>query len=74
MTIMTYQRELLFDTKIFRRVAETMWERIPRNFHHVELDEWVGMPKHLHGILWIVDVRARHSTEAFSDLSTSDWL
>lgn len=71
-TIVTYQRELLFDNSVFRKVAETMWERIPRNFHHVQLEEWVVMPNHLHGILWIVDGGARHSTEGFADQDLSD--
>ena len=71
-TILIHQRELLFDTKVFRRVAETMWERIPRNFHHVELDEWMGMPNHLHGILWIVDVGARHSPDEFTGQELPD--
>ena len=33
------------------RIAAHYWQRIPRHFPHVELDEWVVMPNHLHGIL-----------------------
>ncbi len=72
MTIVTYQRELLLDTKIFRKVAETMWERIPQHFRLVELDQWVVMPNQVHGILWIVGVWGRHSTENFIDQGQSD--
>ncbi len=61
-TIVTYGRELLFDDPVLRRVAETMWQRIPRHFPHVELDEWVVMPNHIHGIVVITDVGATHST------------
>jgi putative transposase len=52
-TICTYQRELVFDDPVLRRVAETLWQRIPRHFPHVELDAWVVMPNHLHGIIVI---------------------
>jgi REP element-mobilizing transposase RayT len=45
----------VFDDPVFRSVAETMWQRIPRHFPHVELDEWVVMPNHVHGIIVIVD-------------------
>lgn len=65
-TIVTHERALLFDDPLLRRVTETMWQRIPRHFPHVALDEWVVMPNHIHGILWIRDVRARHSVKAIS--------
>jgi REP element-mobilizing transposase RayT len=53
-TICTYERELLFEDPVLRRVAERLWQRIPRHFPHVRLDEWVIMPNHIHGILVIV--------------------
>jgi putative transposase len=43
-----------------------MWQRIPRHFPHVELDEWVVMPNHIHGIIAITDVGATHSTNGAS--------
>ena len=52
-TICTYQRELLFDDPVLRRVAATLWQRIPRHLPHVQLDAWVVMPNHLHGIIVI---------------------
>ncbi len=52
-TIVTHGRELLFDDPVLRRVAETLWQRIPRHFSHVELDAWVVMPDHIHGIIVI---------------------
>ncbi len=54
-TICTYQRDLLFEDVVLRRVAETMWQRIPRHFPNVQLDGWVVMPNHVHGIVVIVD-------------------
>jgi putative transposase len=52
-TICTHQRDLLFEDPVLRRVAETLWQRIPRHFPHVQLDAWVVMPNHLHGIIVI---------------------
>ena len=40
---------------MFRQVAETLWQRIPCHSPHIELDEWVVMPNHVHGIIVIVD-------------------
>ena len=38
------------------RVADKCWCDIPVHFPRVELDEWVIMPNHVHGILFIVDI------------------
>jgi REP element-mobilizing transposase RayT len=53
-TITTHGRECIFEDPVFRGVAETMWQRLPRHFPRVELDEWVVMPNHLHGIVVLV--------------------
>lgn len=52
-TIVTHQRELLFDDPVLRRVVETVWLAIPRHFPAVALDEHVLMSNHVHGVLWI---------------------
>ncbi len=36
-------------------VARQQWERLPRRFPHVGLDEFVVMPNHVHGIIVIYD-------------------
>ena len=58
-TIVTYQRELLFDDPVLRRVVDSLWQAIPLHFPAVALDEYVVMPNHLHGILWIMDENRR---------------
>ncbi len=71
-TIVTQDRELLFGDVVdgemvlsaYGRVAVTMWQCIPRHFSQVELDEWVVMPNHIHGIIVIVDV-TRATGDAF---------
>ena len=34
-------------------MAEKCWNEIPAHFPHIELDEFVIMPNHVHGILSI---------------------
>jgi putative transposase len=68
-TIVTHDRETIFDAPVFRRVAETMWQRILRHSPQVELDEWVVMPNHIHGIIVIVD-DSRDRGEAFPESSS----
>ena len=43
----------------YGRVVATMWQRIPRHFPHVGLDEWVVMPNHVHGIIVILGAPGR---------------
>ena len=37
------------------RIVKSCWEEIPKHFHNIELDEFVIMPNHIHGILIIND-------------------
>jgi putative transposase len=58
-------------------IAFTCWQAIPNHFPHVELDAFVIIPNHLHGILVITDtlVRARHCrapTIELCDISTTE--
>ena len=62
-TLVTYDRGTLFGQVVngemvlspFGRVAATMWQRLPSHFSCVRLDEFVVMPNHLHGIIWLVN-------------------
>jgi putative transposase len=70
-TICTHQKELLFEDPILRRVAETLWQRIPRHFPHVQLDTWVVMPNHIHGIIIITgDPHCRGEASQATDSHT----
>ena len=60
-TIVTHQRELLFDDAVLHKIIETFWQRIPQHMAEVKLDTFVVMPNHFHGILWLIN----------SDLDTS---
>ncbi len=62
-TICTYRRQPLFGEVVdgemrlnaAGRVARRCWLEIPQHFPHVQLDEFVIMPNHVHGILVIVE-------------------
>lgn len=45
-------------------IAQQCWDEIPQHFHNVELDAFVCMPNHVHGIINIYDttvVGTRHA-------------
>ena len=39
----------------YGRIVETAWEWLGQQYPYVDLDEWVVMPNHLHGIIVICD-------------------
>lgn len=66
-TICTHQRQALFGhiadgimvLNEAGMTAEKYWLAIPDHFPSVRLDEYVVMPNHLHGIIWIDPVGAQ---------------
>ncbi len=63
-TICTYERACLFgkivDGKMTLndagRMVESCWQDIPDHFPHADLDEFVIMPNHIHGIIALRDM------------------
>lgn len=62
-TICTHERRNLFGNvdkdgvmklNEWGRIAEARWQEIPKHFPHVELDQFVIMPNHMHGILFLI--------------------
>ena len=39
----------------YDKVAAESWHWLARRFAYIELDEWIVMPNHLHGIIVIHD-------------------
>ena len=37
-------------------IIESCWRELPNHYPHISLDEFVVMPDHIHGIVWINDV------------------
>jgi putative transposase len=64
-TIVTYQRELIFgeivnaEMKLSHcgKIVEKWWDEIPSHFPNVETGAFVVMPNHVHGIIFIVERR-----------------
>jgi len=71
-TICTDQRQLFFDDAALRQIAEECWFAIPDFNPGVELDEWVVMPNHLHGIVVLGGVGAFDKTlsDVFTNIPT----
>jgi len=54
-TICTHGRLLYFEEYLeLKQIVNKQWQEIPNRFNNVELDEFVIMPNHIHGILFIV--------------------
>ena len=43
------------------KIVEHFWNNIPRHYPNIELDYYVTMPNHFHGILIINDVETGHA-------------
>jgi REP element-mobilizing transposase RayT len=64
-TICTYKKEHLFGEivnsemklNLLGQFAYNQWKQIPQRFENVELNEFVIMPNHIHGIIVIVSGR-----------------
>jgi putative transposase len=41
---------------VLGKIADKYWKEIPKHFPEVELDEYIIMPNHIHGIIIINDV------------------
>jgi putative transposase len=62
-TICTHGRECLFgeivDAKMrlndAGRMVQSVWEGLPRHYAGMDIDEFVVMPNHVHGILTLLD-------------------
>jgi len=53
-TICTRNREIIFDRGSYRKIVEECWFDLPKHYPHVELDEFVVMPNHIHSIVVLV--------------------
>jgi putative transposase len=70
-TIVTHRRLCLFGEIIsgemrlneWGEVVSTCWREIPKIYRHVEIDEFITMPNHLHGII-IIHENAGNSERA----------
>ena len=55
----------------FGEIVDEGWRAIPVHFSKAELDAFVVMPNHVHGIIVITDVGATHASPLQPPLSTT---
>lgn len=58
-TICTRSKELFFEDKTLSRIVEDCWKDIPNHFPEVDIDTYVVMTNHFHGIIWISNDQRR---------------
>ena len=54
-TIVSKDRELIFDDLRLKAAVEDAWQWLGQTFRYAELDAFVVMPNHVHGVLLITD-------------------
>jgi len=52
-TICTEKRQRVLEIPLIRTALLEKWQQLPQRFPSVRLDEFVIMPDHVHGILWL---------------------
>ncbi len=72
-TIMTFRRQPIFGSLLndhihlspLGELASSVWIGLPSRFSEVDLDEFIVMPNHFHGILIIKDERNRPISDLY---------
>ena len=54
LTICTDGRKMLFAAPSIKRIVEAAWHELPAHHAHIEIDELVVMPNHVHAILFLM--------------------
>jgi len=78
-TICSFRKECLFSDIVDGRVRlnetgaiiEDVWNQLPHRYPHIEIDSFVVMPNHVHGIIWIRnddEYRMTHRVGAIHEL------
>lgn len=52
-----------FEQNVFGNIVEACWQEIPAHFDNVQIDQFVMMPNHIHGILFLVG--AQHAVPSY---------
>lgn len=52
-TICTHNRELLLEQESVKVMLKSFWQKLPAKFTTIQLDEFIVMPNHIHGIIMI---------------------
>lgn len=65
-TICTQNRELYFDRDDVKQMIDTQWLELKNKYPNIDLDEYVIMPNHIHGIIVINDIGRRRGEPLWS--------
>ncbi len=61
-TICTQNRESPLDNFAARSMVQKWWDKLPTKFTEIQTDEFVIMPNHIHGIIFITPEGQSHGT------------
>ena len=70
-TIVCKNREPVFEDPVMRTAVEEAWQWLGNKFQDVELDAFVVMPNHVHGVLFITDRAEGRSQTAPTGVSAA---
>lgn len=70
LTICAYERKTLFEGGITEAIA-AVWREIPLRFPAIQLDAFVIMPNHVHGIIVVTDEARRAETSRGQNAQSS---
>ena len=78
-TACTEHRRPIFEIPEVSKLLVDVWETLPKRFPRVTLDEFIAMPDHIHGILWLDNSVKNAPTlskvmDAYKSLTTVAWL
>jgi REP element-mobilizing transposase RayT len=78
-TVCTEHRKPIFEIPEISKLLVEVWETLPGRFSSVTLDEFIVMPDHIHGILWLDGTVKNAPTlsrvvDAYKSLTTVAWL
>ena len=54
------------------RLAQVAWEDLPHHYPHVQIDVWVIMPNHMHGIVILTEAQATDDDMRVGAISKTD--
>jgi REP element-mobilizing transposase RayT len=67
-TMVCRSREPVLESNADREIVQRVWNSLPNRFPSIELDEFVIMPNHVHGIIVITDARITNPVGAIHEL------
>jgi len=58
-TICVHNHRMLLQPSPVQNMIKRWWDKLPQRFHEVEIDQFVIMPNHIHGVILIVGADPR---------------